>query len=50
MFSKSRKSSNVTQTDLLTVPTSGKATPSANGDSLTLGFRERTGALHFSGL
>ena len=27
----------------------GSATPSANNDSLTLGFRERTKALHFSG-
>ena len=29
------------QTDLLTVSTSGKATPSENSDSLTLGFRKR---------
>ena len=32
-----------------TVSSSGDATSSANSDSLTLGFRERTSALHFSG-
>ena len=32
-----------------TVSSSGNATPSANSDSLTLGFRDKTKALHFSG-
>ena len=47
-FPKFRELSNVSP-NRSTVSSSGNAKPSANSDSLTLGFRERTSALHFSG-
>ena len=47
-FPKFRKLSKVSP-NRSTVSSSGNSTPSANSDSLTLGFRERTKALHFSG-
>ena len=43
-FPKFRELSNVSP-NRSTVSSSGSATPSANNDSLTLGFRERTRAL-----
>ena len=45
-FPKFRELSNVSP-NRSTVSTSGKAIPSANSDSLKLGFRETTSALHF---
>ena len=47
-FPKFRESSNVSP-NRSTASTNGKATPLANSDSLTLGFRARTSALHFLG-
>ena len=47
-FPKFRELSNVSP-NRSTVSSSGSSTPSANNYSLTLGSRERTKALHFSG-
>ena len=47
-FPKFRESFNVSP-NRFTLSTSGEATPSANSDNLTLGFCERTSAVHFSG-
>ena len=47
-FPKFRESSNVSP-NRSSLSTGSKAKPSANSDSLTLGFHERTSALHFSG-